>query len=115
MPAATHDITIEQGTTYEKTFTWKDSDGVAIDITGYSARMQIRTRKSASSTLLSITDADYITLGDSAGTIAISIPAATTAALDFRSGVYDLELVSPGGTVYRLVEGTVELSKEVTR
>jgi len=115
MPAATYDIVIEQGSTYQKTITWKDSSGDPVDITNFTARMQIRSRKSSTSTLLSITEADYITLGGTAGTVAISIPAATTAALDFRRAVYDLELVSSGGIVYRLIEGTVELSKEVTR
>ena len=115
MPAAQYDLTVEQGATYQKTVTWKDSAGDPVDISGYSARMQFRARKSSTDTLLSITEADYITLGGAAGTIAISIPAAVTAALDFRRAVYDLELVSAGGVVYRLIEGTVELSKEVTR
>lgn len=115
MAAAQYDIVIEQGATFQKTVTWKDSAGDEIDLSGYSARMQIRARKSSTTTLLSITDADYITLGGAAGTVAISIPASVTADLDFRRAVYDLELVSGGGIVYRLIEGTVELSKEVTR
>jgi hypothetical protein len=115
MPAAHYDLIIEQGATFEKTVTWKDSDGNAVDLTGYTARMQIRRSKSSTTTILSITTDDAITLGGTAGTVAISIPAATTATFTFRRAVYDLELVSGGGVVYRLLEGVVGLSKEVTR
>ena len=41
--------------------------------------------------------------------------ATQSAALDFNSAVYDLEIVSPAGVVTRLVQGTVTLSREVTR
>ena len=113
--AATYDFEIEQGANLILSFVWKDSAGSLIDLTGYTARMQIRKTKSTSATLLSITTSDYITLGGAAGTIAVDVPAATTEALDFTSGVYDLELISSGGTVYRFLEGCVELNKEVTR
>ena len=48
MPAAKLNLTIEQGATYKKKFTWKDSAGVAIDLSGYSARMHIRKSKASS-------------------------------------------------------------------
>lgn len=115
MSAGQYDITIEQGATWQRNIVWKDSTGTPIDITGYSARMQIRTRKSSTSTLLSIDQDDYISVGTTDGLLEISIPASVTAALDFRGAVYDIEIESPSGTVYRLLEGTAELSKEVTR
>lgn len=112
----TFDITINQGETFQLTLTWKDSAGTAIDLTGYSARMQVRETYSSSSTIVSLTQASGITLGGAAGTIAILISAATTAALTAPfSGVYDLELVSGAGIVTRLVQGTATVSPEVTR
>jgi hypothetical protein len=57
-----------------------------------------------------------ITLGDAAGTITLSATATVTAALTAPfSGVYDLELVSGGGVVTRLLEGSATISPEVTR
>ena len=46
MAAAQYDILIEQGATFSRTFVWKDSSEVAVDLTGYTARMQIRKTKS---------------------------------------------------------------------
>lgn len=116
MAAAYYDILIEQGATFRKTFVWKDSNEDPVDITGYSARMQIR-RKLTSTTAehSATTENDGITLGQTAGTIAVEIPAEDTAAFEFTKGVYDLELVDPQGVVTRLVQGGVEVSKEVTR
>lgn len=110
------DIEINQGATYELTVTWKDSAGTAINLTGYSARMQVRETYSSASTVVSLTNGSGITLGGAAGTIAILISATTTAALTAPfSGVYDLELVSAGGVVTRLLQGAATVTPEVTR
>jgi len=110
------DITINQGATFELTITWKDSAGTAINLTGYTARMQVRETYSSSSTIISLTSGSGITLGGAAGTVAILISATTTAALTAPfSGVYDLELVSAGGVVTRLLQGAATVSPEVTR
>ena len=110
-----YDITILQGETFSLTMTWKDSDGVVVPVTGYSARMQIRRRKTSSTTELSLTSSAGITLGGAAGTILIEISDTDTAALAFFEGVYDLELESASGIVTRLLEGSVKLSHEVTK
>ena len=116
MSAGTYDFYIEQGATFLKTITWKDSSGTAINLTGYIARMQFRRNKSSTTVLFSATTANgIITLGGSAGTIVINIPATSTDDFSFSEAVYDLELESSGGIVTRLIEGSVELSKEVTR
>jgi hypothetical protein len=112
----TFNITINQGATFELTITWKDSAGTAIDLTGYTARMQVRETYSSTTPIVSLTNGAGITLGGAAGTIAIVISATTTAALAAPfSGVYDLEIVSAGGVVTRLVQGTATVSAEVTR
>lgn len=110
------DIEIKQGATYQLTVTWKDSAGTAINLTGYTARMQVRETYSSSSTIVSLTSSSGITLGGAAGTIAILISATTTAALTAPfSGVYDLEVVDGSGVVTRLLEGAATVSPEVTR
>lgn len=56
-----------------------------------------------------------ITLGGTAGTVDLLISAANTASLTAGQYVYDLELVSGGGVVTRLLEGNFKVSAEVTR
>lgn len=40
---ASFSLPVVRGTTWEDSFDYRDADGVAIDLTGYEARMQVRT------------------------------------------------------------------------
>lgn len=116
MGAAKYDFTIEQGATFSKTFTWKDSTKTAVNLTGYTARMSIKLTKddtTAIKSLLSTGTSPNITLGGVAGTIIVAMTATETAALNFDKALYDLEMVN-GVTITRLLEGDITLSKEVT-
>ena len=116
MAAGKRDIYIEQGATFRLNLVWKDSLGVPVNLTGYSARMQVRRAYNNPNTLLSLSTATgTISLGGSAGTISIDGQALLTEDMSSRVGVYDLELQSADGTVTRLLEGKVTISPEVTR
>lgn len=82
---------------------------------GFSARMTIKDRIGGLA-LHSITSQAGmgIVLDDAKKVIELTIPAETTAAFLFARGVYDLEMVSPGGIVTPLLEGQVLISGEVT-
>lgn len=116
MSAGYLDLYIEQGATYNQPIVWKDSSGVAVNLTGYTARMQVRKTISATTPIITLTTENgRITLGGANGTITLNITATDTAALEQFAGVYDLELQSYSGFVTRLLEGQVTVSKEVTR
>lgn len=115
MAAGLYDITIEQGATFQMNLTWKDSTGTPVNLTGYTARMQVRENYEAESTLVSLTSTGGdIVLGGVLGTIAITIAASATQSLQLDEAVYDLELVN-GTTVTRLLQGKAVISREVTR
>lgn len=115
MPAGNYNIVIEQGATFDRLITITEPDGNLKNLTGYSARMQIRRDIDADAMLIELTDANgRIELGGTLGTVRLLINAADTAALA-RGGVYDLELIDGGGAIERLLQGQVRLDKEVTR
>lgn len=88
----------------------------AVDLTGYTARMQMRTAVGATDVLVDLTTENSgITLDAATGEITLSMSATDTAALAWRQAVYDLELVAPSGFVTRLAEGSVQVTPEVTR
>lgn len=109
-------IKIKKGTTYEHVFTYVDSAGAAINVTNYTARMQIRETIYATAYVYQALSGGDITVGGADGKFTLSIPAATTAAWTFASGVYDIEIISPAGKVIGLVGvSRVTTLPEVTR
>jgi hypothetical protein len=114
--AGIYDIVADQGATFTRVIVWKDSNGVPIDVSGYSARMQLRSQvDSAGGAVFEFTsDNGRISLGGTAGTITLSAAATATAAVAADTYVYDLEL-EESGVVTRLVQGQFELRGEVTR
>ena len=109
------DLCIPAGASFSRVIRWK-ADGANVNLTGYTARAQIRPSASSATTTLSLTTENTrIALGGTAGTITLSISATDTAAITAGRYVYDLELVSAGGIVTRLLQGVVTVSANVTR
>ena len=128
MAAGKYPFTIEQGVTTTLEFQYKDADGNPIDLTGYSGRMQIKSdfADNAPTTYATISSSLYAdgtglnfsgsngTTPPTSGSVGLYISAASSSAFTFDSAKYDLEIYS-GSLVIRLVEGTIKISKEVTR
>ena len=128
MAAGKYNFTIEQGTTVKLDLAYKDASGSAISLVGYSGRMQIRpdyadNTKTSYIYLSSSLAADVTGLNFSgsngntspvSGTIGINISAVSSSALNFETAYYDIEIES-GSIVTRLLQGTIKLSREVTR
>lgn len=87
-----------------------------IDLTGYTARMQIREKVDSTTTLDDLTTLNGGIILDVANNkITLFISAVDTALYTFNSAVYSLEMVSSTGVVTPLLNGTLTLVKEVTR
>ena len=116
MAAGNITLIVEKGADFPFMLTWKDSNSNPIDLTGYSARMQIRPSHKSSEVILSLSSPDDgITLGTTDGLITVNITNAQSSAIDISAGRYDLELVNPSGLVTRLIEGKIKFKPEVTR
>lgn len=120
MPAHKVKLEIDQGATFDKTFTWKTgsakASAIPVDLTGCKARSHFRAEVESAEVLLELTTENQrIVLGAEAGTIRMVISAADTAAMNWNSGVFDLEIEFPDGTVVRRMAGSVVVSPEVTR
>ena len=133
MAAGRYSFTIEQGSTLNLELQYKDSAGDPIDLAGYEGAMQIRSAYSGSGTTYltltsSLSDTYSKTSGSAflsfsgssldtptaSGSIGIYAGWAVTETLTFTgSAYYDLEIIS-GSEKIRLLEGQVQLSKQVT-
>ena len=110
---ATYNIEAYQGTTYTLNMTYK-VDNVVVDLTGYTAAMQVRDTPQSPETILNLATGSGITLGGVLGTIAVEVPATDMAAAVAGNYQYDLELDS-SGQVTRLIRGRFTVIPEITR
>jgi hypothetical protein len=88
-----------------------------VQISNLIARMQIREKITSPTVVHELTTENSgIAFNDSYKTITLTIPDSTTAAFNFTSGVYLLELVNTATQeVYPFAKGSVLLEREVTR
>ena len=103
-----------QGTTFQRTLTYT-LDNTPIDLSGYSARLQVREAHYSTEPLVSLVSGSGISISGSAGIINIEISPTVTSDLTPGTHVYDLEIESPGGVIDRLIEGNFAVTPEVTR
>lgn len=86
-----------------------------VNLTGYTAALQLRSLPSDPTAVLSLTTASGITITALTGQIDIHATAAQTTNIDEGTYYYDLEITSVGGIVTRIAQGQVVVSAEVTR
>jgi len=84
-----------------------------VDLTGATARMQIRAGVGGALLLELTTENDGLAI-TGPGTLTRTLSAAQTAALAWTEAVYDLEVEYADGTVQRYLQGAVTVSREVT-
>lgn len=86
-----------------------------IDLSGVTARMQIRPKIDSTDVIDTLTTENGgIVLDNTLKTITLEIDELDTAAYSFKSAVYDLEVIK-NNDVIPFLTGTVLLTKEVTR
>lgn len=110
--AAKANIVIDQGADFSTTITVTDSSGSVTNLTGYTARGQIR-KHYTSTTAVSLS----FTFGSprTEGKLTLSLSNTQTANMAAGRYVYDVELISAANAVSRLVEGIATVTPEVTR
>jgi hypothetical protein len=116
MAAARFNFTIEQGATFTHTIEAEDEAGAAIDFTGASVKMQVRSLVDSATILVELSSANGRAVVASTK-ITLTLTAAETAALTPWNlpAVYDLEVTYAAGNIERLLDGKVFFDKEITR
>jgi hypothetical protein len=114
MTPGKYNMICPQGATFSKQLTYA-IDGDPVDLTTFTARMQVREKYTSKVAVASLTTENGgIELGGEEGTINLYISDEDTSEIAAKNYVYDIELVS-SGEVYRLLEGKFVVTPEVTR
>jgi hypothetical protein len=110
------DLVIEQGATFRRTITYLQADGSPRDLTGYTAKMQIKDVIGGTTLYELTTENGRIIIDGPNARISMEILDTVTSGFTWTHGVYDLEISSPEATptVTRLVQGSVTVTPEVT-
>lgn len=117
MPAVEEKIEVERGATFRKKFTLYNDEALTspMNLTGYSAAMQVRTREDGE-IFLDLTTGNGITLGGPLGTVELLISATDTSNLPIGLlSRYQIELTAPNGDVDRMAQGFFETDQEITK
>jgi len=116
MTAGIYNFTIDQGAQYTTQIIWADSSGNPINLTGYTAAMQLRLQAaSPNPSALNLTSSNGgITITPLAGEMDILMTSAQTGSLDPGFYVYDLE-IALGSVVTRIIQGQITVSAQVTQ
>lgn len=111
---ATPLFTMKRGDTFKLTFRYQNSGGSAIDLTGCTARLQIRAKRTGT-LLLEAATASGVTVYGPTGTIALLVTPDKTRTLPIGTHEFDLELTYPDGTVSSTETSLVKVIEDITR
>lgn len=121
MTAVDIPITIEQGATFDGTWTIHDglsaSDPLVDFTTATEIRMQIRKRQGLPilAEVKSTGTSPGITHGGPLGTITVHMPPSVTTFITSKQCRYDLEVEWPSGDVDRVAKGIVTVDPNITQ
>lgn len=111
MPVSRANLDIFQGADYAATVTVQYVDGSTVDLTGWSAKAQLRNGSADCNPEVIFEIDTSITLPDK---VILSIPHATTTTLKGRYS-WDLDLTSPEDAITTILAGAANVTAEVTR
>jgi hypothetical protein len=142
MPASRYDIYAEQGSNLKLHLTYKFSGGTGINLSNFTGAMQVRRSSKDPDIILFLTEngvtgggiTGEFTLGSGVagvggisfntsiygtsgftGGIFLRVDANTMTNIPYGKHFYDLEIKNTLGEVMRLMEGSFDVSREITR
>jgi hypothetical protein len=105
------DIFIDQGSSYSSTVVVQGANGLPLNLTGYTARGQIRKSYKSLNAINFVTNIN----APNTGTVNISLTSTQTRAMAAGRYVYDIEVYNSSNNVIRVSEGQVEISPATTQ
>jgi len=122
MAAPVYNTTVERGSTFQLTVTYKDASGTVVNLTGWTFRMQVRESQSAATTVLTSEGGSPTIAIDetnkATGVLVFRVTPANTTAISpstLTTAYYDIEIQKTStGEVRRILQGKLNISPEIT-
>jgi hypothetical protein len=106
-------VAVTQGAEYNESITWSNEDGTPMDLTNYTAKMQVRLSHDEPLILQLSTEDGTIVLS-SLGVINFIIPYTTTQCLPGGTFSYDFKLFDPTNIPSMLMRGQFVINEAIT-
>jgi hypothetical protein len=106
-------LNLRRGDTFDKAFVLKDATGAAIDLTGCTARMYVRDRRTKA-LLATATMGAEITITPAEGRVQVTLPAAVTEVFPPGRLILDVEITYSNGKVWSTPTFTLDVDEDVT-
>jgi hypothetical protein len=115
--AAPYNGQIDQRADWYINFTYytDETQTTPVNLTGYTAALQLRSEPTDATSVLSLSSGSGITITGASGLVAVHATAAQTRVIEEGYYYYDILLTSAGGIITRLVDGQMEVTAGVTR
>ena len=106
---------VDQNTTFTLTVDYEDNGGNPINLTGSSAKMQVRDSKGGQKLAFTLTSpSGGITIDGPNGKLTIKMTPTQTSKLFYPKSEYDLMITDSNLNKTKLLEGFITLSRSVT-
>lgn len=125
MAASKYDFSIEQGSSFKLSLTYKDKNNTIIDISNWCARLLFVTNNNTTQIFTTENNDPSLysfTIDGSNGNITLLIPANVTNNFNFNTAKYDLELQSDddlysggGKQITRILYGIITITKRFSQ
>ena len=110
------EITILRGETRNIVQQWVDQIRRPIDITGWTAEIDIREKPEFQTPIAQYSSpSNGITVDGASGTITLALSSTETEAMSFTNAVLDVRLKSPSGEIVYFPSRTITAKRTVTR
>jgi hypothetical protein len=106
---------VDQNATFTFILEYKDSNGNAVDLTGASAKMQVRDTKGGTKLAFTLTSPlGGIVIDAPNGKLTVRMTPTQTNKLFYPKSSYDIMITDSNGVKTKLIEGFLTLSRSVT-
>ena len=113
--AAQKNFEVDQNTTFYFTVEYTDSNDLPINLSGATAKMQVRDTKGGSKLSFTLTSPfDGIVINGPLGRVTCTMTPAQTNKLFYPKSSYDIMITDTHNTKIKLLEGFLTLSRSVT-
>ena len=109
--AQTAYLDIDQGSDFTAVFELENDDNTPMELIGFTPYSQFRKSYNSAIAYQFVTQI----VSETGGTISLHLSGASSSAIKPGRYLYDVELVGPGNTKIRVIEGVVTINAEITK